>query len=279
VNTTSQWLDWAEQALAPVSDSARLEAELLFAEVSGGSRATVIAHPEIPPPQPVLQRYRDLVGRRALGEPFAYVTGQREFYSLPLAVDANVLVPRPETEWLVDLALGQQPRPGARVLDLGTGSGAIALALKAQRPDLVVVAVDCSTAALAVARANAECLALAVQFVESDWFAALEPMPFDLVISNPPYVASGDAHFAAALQHEPRLALDGGADGLDAYRQILSSADTYVTRNGRLLFEHGYDQRDALVAVAAEFGYWSVDAVDDLAGHPRAVAFARQIDE
>jgi release factor glutamine methyltransferase len=279
VNTTSQWLAWAEHELAPVSDAARLEAELLFAEVSGGNRASVIAHPEGRPQPPVLQRYRELVGRRAQGEPFAYLTGQREFYSLTLAVDANVLVPRADTELLVELALGQRPRSGARVLDLGTGSGAIALALKAQRPDLDVVAVDTSATALAVARANADRLSLAVRFVRSDWFAALEPMRFDLIVSNPPYVASGDAHLAGALRHEPQLALDGGADGLDACRKILASADAYLQPDGRLLFEHGFDQRDGLVALAASRGYRLVDSVDDLAGHPRAVAFARQPDE
>lgn len=266
---------WAESWLVSVSDSPRLEAELLLAECIGVSRTSVIAHPERPLAPDESKRFAEHVNRRSRGEPFAHITGSREFFGLQLRVTPDVLVPRPETEQLVELVLAQQPAAGASVLDPGTGSGAIALALKSQRPDLVVTAVDCSKPALAVAQGNAAALALDVRFVHSDWYAALADERFDLIVSNPPYVGSDDPHFSTGLGHEPRLALDGGADGLDAYRRLLQGAGKHLAADGLLAFEHGFDQRDALVGLAVQSGFDVDAAADDLAGHPRAIVFAR----
>jgi release factor glutamine methyltransferase len=261
-------LNWAERELRGVSDSARLDAELLLADSAGVTRATLIAHPERVVGATEAQRLAVAVSRRAQGEPLAYITGRREFYSIDLAVDASVLVPRPETELLVEHALVGLPTGRARVLDLGTGSGAIALAIKRERPVCDVVGVDVSAAAIAVARGNASRLGLDVRFVESDWFAALDGERFDAIVANPPYVASADPAFAA-LAHEPRAALDGGADGLDAYRAILAAAPAHLEAGGALLVEHGADQRRALTAMAPGAGLAVAAIVDDLAGLPR----------
>jgi release factor glutamine methyltransferase len=272
--TAGEWVAWAEVQLRESSESPRLDAELLLAECAGASRAGIIAYPESVLSAAEADRFAAYVGRRRAGEPFAYIVGQREFFGLVLAVDARVLVPRPETELLVELALSQLPASATRVLDLGTGSGAIALALKSQRPELTLLAADSSEQALAVAQANARDLGLAVQFMLSDWFAGLAGERFDLIVSNPPYVRSEDSHFEQALAHEPRFALDGGADGLDAYRSIVSKAGPYLTPRGRLVFEHGFDQREALTHLAAEFAFRIIATADDLAGHPRAIVLA-----
>jgi release factor glutamine methyltransferase len=261
-------LHWAERELSSVSDSARLDAELLLADSAGIARATLIAHPERIVGATEARRLAAAVERRRRGEPLAYITGRREFYSIDLAVDSSVLVPRPETELLVEHALCGLPSGPARVLDLGTGSGAIALAIKRERPGCEVTGVDLSPAAIAVARANAARLGLDVRFVESDWFAAVAGERFDAIVANPPYVASGDPAFAA-LVHEPRAALDGGADGLDAYRAIFAAAAVQLTTGGALLVEHGADQREALISMAPAAGLAVAAIVDDLAGLPR----------
>lgn len=263
---------WAETELGPVSDCARLEAEILLADCAGLSRAAVMAWPDRSLSPADAARLAAGVARRSRGEPIAYITGRREFYSLPLAVDARVLVPRPETELLVETALGRLPPGSARVLDLGTGSGAIALAIRQARPDCEVVAVDVSAAALEVARTNAAALGLGVSWLESDWFAALARQRFDLIVSNPPYVARGDLERAEPLAAEPRLALDGGADGLDACRAILDAAGAHLLPGGSLLLEHGHDQRVLLSQLAHERGFAVAAALDDLAGLPRVLA-------
>lgn len=271
--TTADLVAWAEQKLEPVADTARLEAELLLAETAGLQRASVIAHPERTLSFEQAALFESLVARRSQGEPLAYIVGHREFYSLSLQVGPDVLVPRSETETLVDAALERIPGPEARVVDLGTGSGAIALALKAERPDLQVTAIDADAGALAVAKANAEALGIEVAWLESNWFAALTGQQFDLIVSNPPYVASGDAHFDQGLRHEPRIALDGGRDGLDAYREILGSARAYLAPKGWLLVEHGFEQRSALKDLAQASGLRLEQGIDDLAGLPRVACF------
>jgi release factor glutamine methyltransferase len=260
----------AAAELAAAAPGARLEAELLLGAATGLGRAALIAHGEREVVAPVAATFEAAVRRRARGEPLAYLLGTREFYSLPLEVTPAVLVPRPATETLVEQALARLPsRAGATVLDLGTGSGAIALAIKRQRPDARVTAVDRDPDALAVARANAACLKLELSLLESDWFAALGAARFDIVVANPPYVASDDPHFAGPLRFEPRLALDGGPDGLDAVRAIVGAASAHLEAGGRLLVEHGYDQRAALGEIAATAALRVVGLYDDFEGLPR----------
>lgn len=271
--TTADLIVWAQAQLESVTDTARLEAELLLAETTGFRRASVMAYPERALSFEQASQLEALVERRSRGEPLAYIVGHKEFYSLSLAVGPGVLVPRPETEALVDAVLERISRPDARVVDLGTGSGAIALALKHERPGLDVTAIDSDAAALEIARANARALGLDVNWLRSNWFSALGNQRFDLVVSNPPYVASGDAHFNQALNFEPRVALDGGTDGLDSYREILGNAHAHLAPGGSVLVEHGFDQRDALTNLAKSSGLRLEKVVDDLAGLPRVACF------
>ena len=265
---------WAEARIAAVTDCSRLEAELLLAETAGVGRAALIAHPERRISEEQIARLEAAVERRRRGEPVAYILGNKEFYSLSLRVTPGVLVPRPETELLVDAALETLPSANARVLDLGTGSGAIALALKHARPDLEVTAVDRDPAALEVAIANGDALGLDIRWLLSDWFSGLGDETFDLVVSNPPYVPSADRHFESGLAFEPRIALDGGPDGLDAYRAIFAGARDHLAPGASLLLEHGFDQREALVELALASGFRLEEAIDDLAGLPRVAVFS-----
>jgi release factor glutamine methyltransferase len=272
---TAALLAGAVAALSVRSATAQLDAELLLAFVTARSRSSLRAFPERAIAATEAQRFAALVARRATGEPLAYLTGAREFFSLELGVAPDVLVPRPETELLVEtvLALTALQRRAPAVLDLGTGSGAIALALKQSRRDAVVTAVDSSAAALAVARGNGVRLGLDVRWLESDWFAALGSERFDIVASNPPYVRSADV--AGDLVHEPRQALDGGADGLGAYRAILGAAPAHLAAGGAVVLEHGYDQRAVLAALAVQLGFAVQAAHDDLAGRARVLVLAR----
>jgi release factor glutamine methyltransferase len=262
----------AANSLTPVSESPRLDAELLLAFTLGRTRGSVLAFPERELDDATRARFAAFVSRRARGEPLAYLTGEREFFSLPLSVSPDVLIPRPETELLVEVTLAAVASVAApAVLDVGTGSGAIALAIKQMRSDARVSASDRSAAALAVARANAQRLALDVRFVESPWFEKLGRETFDAIVSNPPYVRSADVR--GALELEPRLALDGGGDGLDAYRALLEGAARHLTAGGGvLLLEHGAEQRAELGALAARHGWHVAAADDDLAGKPRVLA-------
>src|SRR5262245_8615381 len=266
VYRTDDALASGARLLKAASESPRLDAELLLAFATRRTRSAVLAFPERLLDPADAKLYSALLARRARGEPLAYLTEEREFFSLPLAVSADVLIPRAETELLVELALAalaSVPRPA--VLDVGTGSGAIALAIKRARRDALVTATDRSAAALAVAHRNAARLALDVRFVESRWFEGLRGEMFDIIVSNPPYVCSADV--TGALEFEPRLALDGGADGLDAYRGLFTDAAKYLSaRCGKLLLEHGADQRPELVALAEACGWRVAAAHDDLAG-------------
>lgn len=274
--STAALLAGAVAALAARSATPHLDAELLLAFVTARSRSSLRAFPERAVAPTEAQRFAAIVARRATGEPLAYLTGVREFFSLELGVAPSVLVPRPETELLVDAVLAAvAPRPrGPAVVDLGTGSGAIALAVKQSRRDAVVTAIDSSAAALVVARGNGVRLGLDVRWLESDWFAALQGERFDVVASNPPYVRS--AEVTGDLAHEPRQALDGGADGLDAYRAILGAAPRYLRADGVVVLEHGHDQREALAALAVRLGFVVQAAHDDLAGHGRVLVVARR---
>lgn len=252
----------------------RLDAELLLAHVCGVGRATLRAFPERAVDAAQAEAFRAAVARRAGGEPLAYITGTKEFYGLSLEVTRDVLVPRPETELLVEFALDRLPSDRRlRVLDWGTGSGALALALKRHRPLWDVTAVDVSAAALGVARANGERLGLDVTWLLSDGFAALDRggMRFDAIVANPPYVRSDDAALETELACEPRTALDGGADGCDAFRALVAEAPGYLAAGAVLLAEHGAAQRAAVLEIAAAHGFELVAALEDLAGRDRAV--------
>ena len=264
----------AAQALfAPVSDSPRLDAELLLGHVLGQSRAQLFVHLHEALDPKARSEFENLVRRRAKAEPVAYLTGEKGFWSLTLKVTPAVLVPRPETELLVEWALEiLQGRPQPRVADLGTGSGAIALAIAVERADAVVTATDDSDAALDLARENALQLGLQrVRFCSGSWLAALPDAQYDLLVSNPPYIARDDAHLAA-LRHEPVMALTDGADGLNALREIIAGAPPRLTSGGSLLLEHGYDQGAAVRALLQDAGFKEIETRRDLGGQERASA-------
>lgn len=207
--------------------------------------------------------------RRSAGEPIAYITGVREFYGLSLKVGSEVLIPRPDTELLVDLAL-ERAVPGAKVVDLGTGSGAIGVALGRTRHDLQVTATDVSPAALDIARENAALHRVRIRFVESNWYDRLEGSRFDLVVANPPYIVSGDPHLAEGdLRFEPIDALTDHGDGLTALRILVDGAPTHLKPQGWLLLEHGYDQAGAVRALLETRGFTAVESWPDLAGIER----------
>lgn len=249
------------------------EAKLLLRHVLACNATDIAAHPEREIPESQSSRYGSLVARRAAGEPVAYLVGHREFYGRDFKVTPAVLIPRPETELLVELALAkashggmQCPESGtARMLDLGAGSGCVAITL-ALELGCEVVAVDVSADALTIARENAASLAARVKFIESDWFAAVEGK-FEVIVGNPPYVAEGDAHLAEGdLRFEPMTALACGADGLAAIRRILTDAPRHLAPGGWLLLEHGYDQAEAMRNLLAEAGFQEVEQHRDLAG-------------
>ncbi|MDQ0009874.1 release factor glutamine methyltransferase [Luteibacter jiangsuensis] len=248
----------------------RLEAELLLAHALGVNRAWFFAHAEDVPDAGGVQRFDALVRRRVTGEPIAYITGTRDFWSLTLEVTPATLIPRPETELLVELALDRLPAGGS-VVDLGTGSGAVALAIAKERPDAAVVAVDVSAAALDVARRNAQRLGLErVEFVQGDWFAPLKGRCFDLIVSNPPYIEADDRHLGEGdLRFEPPSALASGADGLDDIRRIASGAGPHLLHAGAVLVEHGWNQGDAVRRILREAGLVDDFTAKDLESRDR----------
>ena len=291
-------------ALAP--DSARIEVQCLLQQVLNVTRAYLLTHPERRLNKPEQAHYDELLRRRLSGEPIAYLLGEREFFGLSFKVTPDTLIPRPETELLVELALqrcggvaasppgthrpppcGGIPSPGLsatlspgergwgrgcfRVLDLGTGSGAIALAIAHARPDIEVVACDTSLAALDVARENAQRLGIAnASFVHSDWFQALTGKRFDIIVANPPYIAAGDPHLAQGdLRFEPASALVSGDDGLHDIRQIINQANSHLEPGGWLLLEHGYDQAQQVRALLQQARFGEIFSASDLAGTDR----------
>jgi len=252
------------------SQDARSETQTLLQHALNVNRAYLLAHPEQELDAAQTAAYRALLQRRLAGEPIAYILGEREFFGLKFKVSLATLIPRPETELLVYLALRHLPQ-GGRVLDLGSGSGAIALSIVHARPDAEVTVVDASIEALAVARENARRLNIVnTRFVQSDWFARLAGERFDLIVSNPPYIADGDAHLAQGdLRYEPRSALASGADGLDDLRRIIGGANAHLTTGGWLLLEHGYDQAAAVRDLLLSAGLDGVFSATDLAGIER----------
>ncbi|MFZ4288458.1 peptide chain release factor N(5)-glutamine methyltransferase [Variovorax sp. HJSM1_2] len=252
----------------------RLDAQLLLLHTLGRpthDRAWLLAHDSDALPDALETTLMALAQRRAAGEPLAYIVGRKEFFGLDLQVDTHTLVPRPDTETLVEWSLEVIGSTPANVLDLGTGSGAIALAIRHAAPQTQVTAVDASAGALAMARANAQRLALPIGFHHGSWFAALPASitsRFDLIVSNPPYIAEHDPHLPA-LAFEPRSALTAGVDGLDDIRSIVQQAPQHLQPGGWLLLEHGYDQAPAVCALLAAAGFNAVQSRQDLGGHAR----------
>jgi release factor glutamine methyltransferase len=277
---TDELLAAATRAIenAGISESPRLDAMLLLWQATERPRASFFASPESVVPRVERLEFADLVARRMRGEPVAYIVGSHEFFSLPLLVGPDVLVPRPETELLVEAALARCSSLDApSVLDVGTGSGAIALAIQHARRGVRMTALDVSGEALEQARVN-EGLVMStldprVRWVQSRWFEALADERFDLIVSNPPYVRTDE--IGGSLRFEPRLALDGGADGLDAYRVLFAEAAEHLNAGGALLVEHGAAQRPQLVALAEAHAWRVAAARDDLAGRPRVLELER----
>jgi len=241
------------------------EARLLLAEVCGFSQASLAASPEQEIPFEVENAFLEVVARRAKGEPVAYILGRKEFYGLDLSVNPSVLIPRPETELLVDLALGKKPEC---LLDLGTGSGAIAIAVKFNSPRTRVVAIDADLSALLTARRNAAKLNLDIDFRHGRWFEPVAGERFELIVSNPPYIAMGDRHLRE-LRFEPAGALVGGPDGLDSIRDIARLAPGHLAPGAWVLLEHGQGQDVSVRSLLATAGLESVTTWPDLAGIAR----------
>lgn len=246
-----------------------LDNRILLCHALGLSRVSLITQSERALSEAEAARLSALVERRLQGEPIAYIVGQREFFGLPFEVSEAVLIPRPDTELIVELALDRLP-PSGRVLDMGTGSGAIAVALAHTRPDAAVTALDVSEQALAVARRNAAANGATVAFLSSDWYSALAAQTFDLIVSNPPYIASGDRHLSEGdLRFEPVAALTDHADGLSALRTIAAGAPAHLAPHCWLLMEHGYDQAEAVRSLLSGQGYTEVQSWRDLSGIER----------
>ena len=270
--TIAEALRLAEQSIDP------RDAQYLLADLLKLGRATLLAHTERALTPQVADHFTHRVTARASGTPVAYIIGTREFYGRDFTVNEHVLIPRPETEILVEQALARLSEPlwpesltSARVLDMGSGSGVIAITLACESSWVKMTACDYSDDALEVARTNALLLGAEVEFIQSNWFAALHNRGFDLIVSNPPYVAGGDKHLAEGdLRFEPEMALtDGSADGLDALRTIIAVAPLHLSPDGWLLFEHGYDQADAARALLLKSGFENLICINDLAGIPR----------
>lgn len=258
--------------LTPAHDTARLDAELLLAHALNKSRSYLHAWPERMLTDVETESFAALIARRAAGEPIAHILGTREFWSLELSVTPDTLIPRPETELLVELALARIPNGAQwRIADLGTGSGAIALAVAHERPLCRIDAGDISAPALAVAERNAQRLGLRnVCFHCGAWYGPLQDLRFDMILSNPPYIGSDDPHLLEGdVRHDPRGALVAGRDGLDDLRTIIAGAPAHLRPGGWLLVEHGYDQGAAVAQLFTQAGYTGVRTHADLAGQPR----------
>ncbi len=259
----------AAQARALAAGLERIDAQLLLGALLGVDRGWLLIHAEDAMSEAQAQRFERWLSQRQDGVPLAYLVGEKEFHGLMLKVDRHTLVPRPDTEVLVDWALELLPEgQAADVVDLGTGSGAIALALAHRRAAARVSAVDLSAGALAMARANGDALKLKVEWMEGSWWQPLAGREFDLVVSNPPYIA-GDDHHLPALRHEPLSALTPGGDGLDSLRAIIAGSQDHLRPGGWMLLEHGFDQAAAVADLLRQFGFAELECRNDLGGQPR----------
>lgn len=268
--TLKQALRMASHAIAG-SDTVQVDAELLLAAALGKSRTYLYTWPEQVLSPAERSYFESVLERRVMGEPVAYILGTRDFWTLTLRVNRHVLIPRPETELLVETALALIASPDARIADLGTGSGAIALALASERPAWKVIATDMSASALSVASDNASVLNIAnVEFRQGSWCEALPPQRFDLIASNPPYIDSADAHLTQGdLRFEPRSALVAADDGLADIRALCAQAPDYLKPGGWLLLEHGWTQGQAVAALMQSSGLESVQTIKDLNDNDR----------
>ena len=267
MNTIKQQLKWGSDILYNTSCSAQLDSELLLAHCLQKDRSYLFSWPEKVLTRQQQDCFHELVRRRLQPQPVAYLVGYREFYSLPLKTTPDTLVPRPETELLVDTALELlNHQPGARVLELGTGTGAIALAIKKHSPSSRVRATDCSSAALDVARTNANIFSLDIEFVHSDWYRAIEAgAQFDFIVSNPPYVAAGDPCLRQGdLRAEPIGALSSGESGLEALEVIIAGAGERLKAGGYLLLEHGFEQAQAVTGMLENMKFEAIQTKRDL---------------
>jgi release factor glutamine methyltransferase len=274
-NVRECWLEAQQQLIECLSldaHDARLEAQLLLQSALNIDRAWLIVHEQDALQADLQAQYQALLLRRLGGEPIAYILGRREFYGLDLEVSAATLIPRPDTETLVEAALAKIPvNKNIEALDLGTGTGAIALAIANHRQNAVVTAVDASEEALAVAQNNASRLAIAnIHFLLSNWFSALNQQRFDVIVSNPPYIELNDVHLTQGdLRFEPLTALASGQDGLDDIRSIISDSLLHLKPQGWLMLEHGYKQAQAVRGLMAENGLVAIETLQDLAGNDR----------
>jgi len=271
----------AARLAAAGAPSARLDAEVLLCHALGVDRTWLYTWGDRQAPTVERARFEALVAARAQGQPVAYLTGEREFWGLALATSPHTLIPRPDTECLVEAALARAAAPAGRLLDLGTGTGAIALAFASERPGWSVLGVDIRPEAVGLARHNAARLGIAnAAFRESDWFAALiDAERFDLIVSNPPYIAADDPHLAQGdVRFEPHSALVAADDGLSDLRHLVCEAGRHLLPGGWLMLEHGFEQAEAVCAVLEAAGYVEVANRVDLGGHPR-VSLGRRVDD
>lgn len=274
-DTIATVLDAGRRLLVATSDSPRLDAEVLLAHVLNRPRSHLYAWPEQTLDVDQQQCFDGLLKARAVGEPVAYLIGEREFWSLSLRVTPDTLIPRPETETLVSWALEIIPiDAGWHIADLGTGNGAIALAIAHERPTTSIIATDISAAALAVSKDNGLRLGLEnIRFLAGDWCEALHDTDYDMIVSNPPYIPLDDPHLDMGdVRFEPSLALTPGTDGLTALARIAASARNHLQSGGFLLLEHGYDQGEAVAALLQTLGYQHIDARADVTGQLRVTA-------
>lgn len=267
--TVQAWVEQLMRARAG-SDTPRLDTELLLIHAGCASRTWLIANAYSCLPETIVTQLKTYLAAFSDGVPMAYITGQQEFWSLPLAVNAATLIPRPDTECLVEWVLQQSMPNNAAVLDLGTGSGAIALALKSERSGWHLAATDRSVAALAMAEKNATSLQLDVEFLLGDWLQPVKERCFDCIISNPPYIAEKDPHLQA-LSHEPMAALTAGEDGLHDLSAIVVGVYDRLNAGGWLVLEHGYDQQAAVMGLLRAAGLQGVSGHQDLSGQDRFV--------
>ncbi|MDL4913870.1 MAG: peptide chain release factor N(5)-glutamine methyltransferase [Enterobacterales bacterium endosymbiont of Blomia tropicalis] len=264
---------WLKQAVALLcgGDSPKRDAEILLSFVTGKSRSWLVAFDETPLSDEQRAQLDALLARRAQGEPVAHLVGEREFWSLPLRVNDATLIPRPDTEILVEQALARLPATPSCILDLGTGTGAIALAIASERPDCQVVGVDRIEAAVELAQHNADSLNLSnATFLLSHWFRELSPNRFELIVSNPPYIDANDVHLGQGdVRFEPRSALVADESGLADLRTLIEQAPDWLTASGWLLLEHGWQQDDAVRQLMLKNGYQAVATASDYGGNPR----------